>query len=181
MGCFSFNPVRPQRWGAYSVAFMWCPGVAAMVTQFLMRRSVCGLGWGWDGLRYYLLAYGLPIAICLAAYLPVWLGFDAFRPEALAEAATKLRLPAGVLGNLGLALFVLTQPLLGMIGSLGEELGWRAFLVPQLFPLMGFRKTSFVTGLAWSIWHYPVVIAVFPLYRSSAHTPRKFERRLPCH
>ncbi len=122
MGCFSFNPVRPQRWGAYSVAFMWCPGVAAMVTQFLMRRSVRGLGWGWDGLRYYLLAYGLPIAICLAAYLPVWLGFDAFRPEALAEAATKLRLPAGMLGNLGLALFVLTQPLLGMIGSLGEEL-----------------------------------------------------------
>jgi uncharacterized protein len=166
-GLLLLRPGAAQRWGAYSAAFMWCPGVAAIFTQVVMRRSVRGLGWGWGGLRYYLLAYGLPIAFCLAAYLPVWVGFHSFRPDALAEAPAKLGLPPGVLGSLGLALLMLVQPLLGMIGSFGEELGWRGFLVPRLYPLIGFTKTSVVTGLIWSIWHYPVIAAVFPLYRSN--------------
>lgn len=166
------QPGVRQRWGGYSVEFMWCPGIAALVTQVLMRRSVRELGWGWGGLRYYLLAYTLPIGFCLAAYVPVWLGLHAFRPEALTEARMKLRLPVGVIGNLGMAfLFALTQPFLGMIGSLGEEIGWRGFLVARLYPLMGFTKTSFTTGLIWAIWHYPVVAAVFPLYRPHVPLP----------
>jgi membrane protease YdiL (CAAX protease family) len=109
--------------------------------------------------------YALPIAFCLGAYLPVWLGCDAFRPRAVQESVVKLGLPPDAAGYLGLALLVLAQPLSGMVGSLGEELGWRGFLLPRLHSLMGFTKASLATGLIWSIWHFPVVIAVFPLYR----------------
>jgi len=164
-GLLYLRPDARQQWGAYSLAFMWCPGVAAMAAQLLTRRSLRGLGWGWGSLRYYLLAYALPIAFCLGAYLPVWLGCNAFRPQAIQESVVKLGLPAGAAGYIGLALLVLAQPLLGMIGSLGEELGWRGFLLPRLHSLMGFTNASLATGLIWSIWHFPVVIAVFPLYR----------------
>ncbi len=164
-GLLSLQPGAPQRWGAYSGAFMWCPGIAAIITQLIVRRSLRGLGWGWGGIQFYLWAYGLPLAFCLAAYLPVWLGLDAFRPDALAETAAKLGLPASALGNLALALFVLAQPFLGILGSLGEELGWRGFLLPRLESLMGFTRSSFVTGAIWSMWHFPVAIAIFPLYR----------------
>jgi membrane protease YdiL (CAAX protease family) len=164
-GLLYLRPEAREQWGAYSLAFMWCPGLAAIVAQLAARRSLRGLGWGWGGLRYYLLAYGLPIAFCLAAYLPVWLGLDAFRPQAVHESMLKLSLPAGVPGYIALTLFVLAQPFLGMIASLGEELGWRGFLFPRLYTLMGFTKASFITGAIWSVWHFPVVIAIFPLYR----------------
>lgn len=164
-GLLLLQPGASQRWGVYSLAFMWCPGVAAIATHLVLRRSLRGLGWGWGGLRYYLLAYSVPIAFCMAAYLPVWLGYHAFRPEELNQSAAKLGLPPGALGFLALALVMLAQPFLGMIGSLGEELGWRGFLVPRLYSLVGFTWTSLITGLIWSVWHYPIIIVLFPLSR----------------
>ncbi len=163
------SPGFPQRWDAYSVGFMWCPGLAALAAQFVMRRNLRGLGWGWGGFRYYLLAYGLPIAFCLVSYLPVWVVFHAFRPEAFSATAAKLGL-TGAIGRVGLMLLVLAQPFLGMIVSFGEELGWRGFLVPRLQSTMSFTKTSLATGLIWAVWHYPVVIALFPLSRPGVPT-----------
>ncbi len=166
-GLLLFQPGAAQRWDSYSLAFMWCPGMAALLTLSIMRHFLRGLGWGWGGFRYYAIAYFLPIAICLAAYAPVWIGFHAFRPEGVHESAAKLGLPAGATGQLALALIVLAQPFLGMIGACGEELGWRGFLVPQLHAMMGFTKAGFLTGLIWAIWHFPVVLVVFPFYRPS--------------
>ena len=49
-----------------------------------------------------------------------------------------------------------------MIGScitaLGEEVGWRGFLVPELAKKMSFAKVSLVSGLTWAVWHYPVIV-----------------------
>jgi membrane protease YdiL (CAAX protease family) len=50
----------------------------------------------------------------------------------------------------------------GMIRSvssaLGEEIGWRGFLVPELSKTTSFTVTSLVSGIIWSLWHYPVLI-----------------------
>ena len=49
-----------------------------------------------------------------------------------------------------------------MIGScstaLGEEIGWRGFLVPELAKTTGFTQTALISGDVWAIWHYPVLI-----------------------
>jgi membrane protease YdiL (CAAX protease family) len=50
----------------------------------------------------------------------------------------------------------------GFVGSLaralGEEIGWRGFLVPELYKTVGFTGTAFISGIVWSLWHFPVLI-----------------------
>ncbi len=40
-------------------------------------------------------------------------------------------------------------------GGLGEELGWRGFMLPTLQPRMGPLKASLVIGLCHGAWHLP--------------------------
>ena len=47
--------------------------------------------------------------------------------------------------------------------ALGEELGWRGFLVPQLAKLVRFPAVGLFTGMIWALWHYPLI--VFGSYR----------------
>ena len=42
--------------------------------------------------------------------------------------------------------------------ALGEEIGWRGFLVPQLAQRYSFTVTALISGAVWSLWHYPVLI-----------------------
>jgi membrane protease YdiL (CAAX protease family) len=42
--------------------------------------------------------------------------------------------------------------------ALGEEIGWRGFLVPELSKNMSFTATAFLSGVIWSLWHYPILI-----------------------
>jgi len=42
--------------------------------------------------------------------------------------------------------------------ALGEEIGWRGFLVPELFKTMGFTSAALFSGVVWACWHYPLVI-----------------------
>lgn len=40
-------------------------------------------------------------------------------------------------------------------GPLGEELGWRGYVLPMLLEKFTPVKTSILLGLIWSVWHYP--------------------------
>ncbi|UCC50697.1 MAG: CPBP family intramembrane metalloprotease [Anaerolineaceae bacterium] len=42
--------------------------------------------------------------------------------------------------------------------ALGEEIGWRGFMVPQLAKLTSFNKTALIGGVIWGIWHVPIII-----------------------
>jgi uncharacterized protein len=42
--------------------------------------------------------------------------------------------------------------------ALGEEIGWRGFLVPQLAKVTSFTNVSLLSGLVWSAWHYPILL-----------------------
>jgi len=44
------------------------------------------------------------------------------------------------------------------ISALGEEIGWRGFLVPRLARLTTFSKTSLISGGIWALWHYPLIL-----------------------
>jgi uncharacterized protein len=159
------EPSAPGRWLSYSAAFMWCPGLAALLTLLILRRSLRGLGWSWGGVRYYLIAYALPLAFCLPVYLAVWwLGLGAFDAGSFEAYRSRTGLPSGLVGSLGVIAAALLAAPLGMLATLGEELGWRGFLVPRLFASLSFTRTSLVTGLVWAAWHYPVVVAVLPVF-----------------
>ena len=155
-----------KQWGRYVLPFMWCPGLAALITKLVRDRSLRGLGWGWGRTRYFLIAYGLAIAMCLLPYSFVWLAFDAFSRSQFIELLSKAGLPAALRGRAGLLVVVLVlSPLTGLISAAGEEIGWRGFLVPRMHALVGFTRASLLVGLLWAAWHYPINIAVSPLYR----------------
>ena len=52
----------------YSWGLMWCPGLAALLTQLLLQRNIRGLGWSIKPSRYWLLGYGVPLAYGLIVY-----------------------------------------------------------------------------------------------------------------
>jgi uncharacterized protein len=55
---------------------------------------------------------------------------------------------------------LLTMQLLGVlvaVAALGEEIGWRGFLLPMLRPL-GTWRALLLSGLAWGPWHAPLVL-----------------------
>ncbi len=45
-----------------------------------------------------------------------------------------------------------------MSRALGEEIGWRGFLVPELSKVAGFSGTAIISGLMWAVYHYPVLL-----------------------
>ncbi len=42
------------------------------------------------------------------------------------------------------------------MGPLGEELGWRGFLLPALVPRLGSVGAALAVGTLWAIWHAPL-------------------------
>jgi uncharacterized protein len=51
--------------------------------------------------------------------------------------------------------------------SLGEELGWRGYLLPQLLS-MGRSPAMVLIGLVWATWHMPLIFLT-PLYHASGN------------
>lgn len=51
---------------------------------------------------------------------------------------------------------LLLAPVLNMLIFIGEEVGWRAFLYPNLILLYG-KKGMIYGGLIWGIWHTPMI------------------------
>ena len=69
----------------YALGLMWCPGVAAIISQLLFRRTLRGLGWPPGGLRYLLMSYGLPVIYAGSVYGIVWLtGLGSLSPADIA-------------------------------------------------------------------------------------------------
>ena len=51
--------------------------------------------------------------------------------------------------------------------SLGEELGWRGYLLPQLLSI-GWTRAMVLVGLVWAAWHMPLIFLT-PLYHASGN------------
>jgi membrane protease YdiL (CAAX protease family) len=148
--------------GAYVVGLMWCPAMAALITCRLRGRAIGTLGWGWR-LRYQAMSYAIPIAYSVAAYLIVWLtGWGGFPNRTfLADVANSAGW-TGLTPALVLVCYVLLSATTGLVLSaataLGEEIGWRGFLVPELAKVTSFTGTALVSGLIWTCWHVPILL-----------------------
>jgi uncharacterized protein len=49
-------------------------------------------------------------------------------------------------------------------GPIGEEGGWRGYLLPRLLETRSELRSSLTIGIVWALWHLPVM-AMFPAWR----------------
>jgi membrane protease YdiL (CAAX protease family) len=148
--------------GLYVIGIMWCPALAAVTTLKLNGRKLSDLGWTWPATRYAVASWFIPLLYATIAYLIVWiLGLGAFpNQEFMRQLVEDMGLKASPTVSTIVYLFLAGS--FGMVESianaLGEEIGWRGFLVPELFKTTGFTGTALLSGLVWALWHYPILI-----------------------
>jgi membrane protease YdiL (CAAX protease family) len=132
--------------GSIRVALgMFGPLLAATIMRLFVSReglkSTLGFIRPW---RYYVVAVAAPAvfigSIVLMDYVS---GLGRFTPSS----------PLG----LAVPTVVFVGGAVGLPLTLGEEYGWRGYLLPRLLPLGEFKATLIV-GLIWTMWHVPILL-----------------------
>jgi membrane protease YdiL (CAAX protease family) len=148
---------------SYSAWLMWTPGIAALLTQLLFTRSVAGLGWRIGKPKYLLMGYLLPFVYVSLVYALVWV--SGIGPLDVAGFAKTMGTqapftpPSSAQQAAAAALYFATWGVLTTAwATLGEELGWRGLLVPELARRFSFTATALLSGVAWAAWHVPVMV-----------------------
>ncbi|BCY17726.1 hypothetical protein hrd7_15750 [Leptolinea sp. HRD-7] len=146
--------------GLYVLLLMWTPGVAGIITQLIFEHSLKGMGWKPGKFKYLALAYVVPLLYCLVVYGFTWIsGLGTFpSAEFLKDLAASY---PGLSGTQGLLIFTAIMSTLGVITSLlsalGEEIGWRGLLVPEMAEIMPYTRVSLISGVIWALWHMPLI------------------------
>ena len=145
---------------------MWAPGLGAILaTRYAAGESLRTLNLRHLGdKRYYLWAWLLPPALAIATgLLTLALGagkldlqFTLIK-QAMAAAPGATAIPAWVIVAIQAGIAFTVGPLINTFFALGEELGWRGFLLPRLLPL-GQWKAILLSGTIWGIWHAPAIL-----------------------
>ena len=141
---------------------MWSPALATFATKRIFAENIRTLPWNWGAARYAWLGYLIPIFYVSPVYLFVWAtGFGRFNTFFLQKTASDFgwqNFPPAI----ALTLFVLFTATLGLVAklsrALGEEIGWRGFLVPELAKVVNFPMVGLISGLMWAAYHYPVLL-----------------------
>lgn len=52
---------------------------------------------------------------------------------------------------------ILIGPIINIIFTLGEEIGWRGYLLQKLCKQCSVQKSIIISGVIWGIWHAPII------------------------
>ncbi len=149
-----------------AIPYMWAPAIANLLTRIFTREGWRDMGLrphfrqGW---RYWLLGWVVPGLLTIIGGTVFYLVFPRYFDPTLAtlrQAVSKSPRLVGIgpwafvaIETIGA---ILVSPIINALGTLGEELGWRAYLLPKLMRL-GWRKAVLLLGVIWGVWHWPVI------------------------
>jgi uncharacterized protein len=146
---------------------MFVPGLVALGIILFSKQKpyLKELGLKFSGGKYLLsgsalmiLVVGVSFLLCAILYNGYFLSIEKMQAT-LSKASIplpsdNLLLQLSVIFSLN----VILGPFLNIIIFLGEEIGWRAFMMPRLLKLYG-NKAYLIGGTIWAIWH-AVIIAL---------------------
>ena len=150
-------------------------GIATVATCLIRKRSLANLGWQWGEWKYHWMSYLIPLFIVFLAYLLIWLTGvgELYSTEFLLKKKESYNLVHWNDTSIFIFHLALTSSVIFFVSFpsiIGEEIGWRGFLVPELSKFMSFGGVALISGLAWSVFHWPLIIKglygndVTPLY-----------------
>lgn len=138
---------------------MLCPTIAVLVVRFITREgfAVTGegsllLGIDFSGKKWvwYIVALFMPMLYQNLGDVFTYLIFPkAFYPNALKDAGISLWTA------LLYPLFGISMSVIVSFAALGEEIGWRGYMMPKLEELFGTGKAIIIGGIIWGVWHFP--------------------------
>ncbi len=140
---------------------MLCPAIAMLITRLICREGFVFHGEGSMMLGmvfrdrnwvWYPAAFILPCIYTEAARGTVLL----MHPECFDQSYVQ---------EIGITpVFLMCYPFMGMIGTavasvgaLGEEAGWRGYMMPRLEKLFGTAGAVVIGGVIWGAWHFPAL------------------------
>jgi membrane protease YdiL (CAAX protease family) len=136
---------------------MLTPLLAALIMLFgvtgegYTKEGRASLGLGNLGLRWWGLAFVLPIPVLLLSYGFVWI-------TGLARLATG----PGEGGLSAPLLNFFPNLLAAIVLGFGEEFGFRGYLLPRLMEL-GAKRALLLSGFLHGVWHLPIILMT-PFY-----------------
>lgn len=120
------------------------------------RNSGARLKLNRQSIRIYGLAITLlPFLLVVAFLLGLIFHLATWQPDA--SQASSVMLPS-ILFSVGLAggvILTMGLSIAGALLTLGEEFGWRGYLLPCLMPL-GQNPAIILSGVIWACWHLPL-------------------------
>lgn len=126
------------------VALMCIPGVLSIVLRLILKSGFGDVGFRIGKGRYYLYAMAIPLLlVLLVALISAALDIRSFSPVSFEQFTQLGPVLLPVLG-------------LGLVGALGEEVGWRGFLLPKMIS-GGIKNPYLFSGLVWASWHLPLI------------------------
>ena len=137
---------------------MWIPAFSAIIAsavslkddkeKFSLKSFLSGLGIRKCRIRYILLAVLIPLIYLLIPYMIYWKTHpDNFGYTGVAlHLVLKDCLPMMVIGIFP-----------NIISAMGEEIGWRGYMLPALTKRSNLVKALIISGLFWACWHLPLL------------------------
>ena len=146
----------------YVGALMLSPALASFITLKIRKRPISSLPWRLMELKYLKRSYFTPILYVSIAYVLLWLfGFGSvINAETIMEWSVELGIDVSnqTLLMAVMIFLLLTVGVVKNLGStLGEEIGWRGFLIFELRKVMSFKALAIVSGVIWAVWHFPII------------------------
>ena len=151
---------------------MFCPLLAVLLVQKVFLRQPTGIDWKVQGRRRWWLAawFGPAVFTVLAAvlYFAVfphrldlsgsWLA-TAYGGEMDAETLRRELGVSNLSYMLETGLFAITlAPPINMLAAVGEEAGWRGYMMPHLKEQLGLLNGRLLGGVIWGVWHWPIML-----------------------
>lgn len=127
----------------FLIGLMWMPAFSAICTKLIYNHSIKGIGWKIRGWREIGIAYIMPLLSCIVVYGSAWIT------------------GIGQCNFIGIGQFLVmgTVGLLGsMVTAIGEEIGWRGFLLTELKAASDYKTVNLTIGSIWYIYHLPVIV-----------------------
>jgi len=147
---FSYIP------GIDGFAYMMTPTIAVLIMMLLVTRDgYKKSGWARLGLhklgfKGWAFALIIPIIPLAASFGLVWVtGLSSFAPGDDFQGISWASFPL-------IAVFLFVKTVLTQ--SMGEELGWRGYLLPVMMNSMSKRKAMLLIGVIHGVWHFPLIL-----------------------